>query len=204
MGSDLVHTHQPAAWAAFHDAFCTVGTWSSASDQIARQAKLRHYLCLACMLKGCPSQNRRAAFHRARPDQAKHERCNREVRFTPQPDIVSQTSHVRVVPLPDSCTAANSNNVRCIHVPMEGLSTAQSLTTHSRQIARVMELSNVQIRRSNLSARTSPGGWHSPEHPLEGAGKSGLGTVTDQVGNLRKGRTGITELLGRRGMSLRP
>jgi hypothetical protein len=29
------------------------------------------------------------------------------------------------------------------------------------------------------------------------ARKSGLGTVTDQVGNLRKGRAGIAELLGR-------
>jgi hypothetical protein len=26
--------------------------------------------------------------------------------------------------LPNSCTAANSSNVRCIHMPMEGLSTA--------------------------------------------------------------------------------
>ena len=59
-----------------------------------------------------------------------------------------------------------------------------------------MELSNVQIGRS-LSVRTSPGGWRSPERLLEGAGKSGLGTVTDQVGNLRKGRIGIAELLGR-------
>jgi hypothetical protein len=58
-----------------------------------------------------------------------------------------------------------------------------------------MELSNTQIR--SLSVRTSPGGWRSPERLLEGAGKSGLGTVTDQVGNLRKGRAGIAELLGR-------
>jgi len=34
----------------------------------------------------------------------------------------------------------------------------------------VMELSNVQIRRS-LSVRTSPGGWRSPERLLEGAKK---------------------------------
>src|SRR5260370_2901870 len=50
---------------------------------------------------------------------------------------------------------------------------------------------------ANLSVRTSPGGWRSPERLLEGAGKSSLGTVTDQVGNLRKGRAGIAELLGR-------
>ena len=48
-----------------------------------------------------------------------------------------------------------------------------------------------------LSVRTSPCGWRSPERLLEGAGKSGLGTVTDQVGNLRKGCAGIAELLGR-------
>src|SRR5512140_2617194 len=48
-----------------------------------------------------------------------------------------------------------------------------------------------------LSVRTAPGGWRSPERLLEGTGKSGLGTVTDQVGNLRKGRAGIAELLGR-------
>ena len=59
-----------------------------------------------------------------------------------------------------------------------------------------MKLSNVQIGRS-LSVRTSPSGWRSPERFLEGAGKSGLGTVTDRVGNLRKGRAGIAELLGR-------
>src|SRR5947207_10758476 len=59
-----------------------------------------------------------------------------------------------------------------------------------------MELSNTQIGRS-LSVRTSPGGWRSPERLLEGAGKSGLGTVTYQVGNLRKGRACIAELLGR-------
>jgi hypothetical protein len=47
-----------------------------------------------------------------------------------------------------------------------------------------MELSNVQIGRC-LSVRTSPCGRRSPERLLEGAG-SGLGTVTDQVGNLRK------------------
>src|SRR5882757_2900834 len=28
------------------------------------------------------------------------------------------------LPLPDSCTAANINNVQCIHVPVEKLSTA--------------------------------------------------------------------------------
>src|SRR5712671_8114130 len=50
---------------------------------------------------------------------------------------------------------------------------------------------------AKLSVRTSPGGWRSPERLLEGAGKSGLGTVTDQVGNLREGRTGIAEFLGR-------
>src|SRR6478735_9685614 len=59
-----------------------------------------------------------------------------------------------------------------------------------------MDLSNVQIRRG-LSVRASPCGWRSPERLLEGAGKSGLGTITDQVGNLRKGRAGIAELLGR-------
>src|SRR6478735_4009549 len=59
-----------------------------------------------------------------------------------------------------------------------------------------MDLSNVQIRRG-LSVRASPRGWCSPERLLEGAGKSGLGTVPDQVGNLRKGRAGIAELLGR-------
>ncbi len=58
-----------------------------------------------------------------------------------------------------------------------------------------MELSNVQIGRS-LSVRT-PVGWRSPKRLLEGAGKSGLGTVTDQVCNLRKGRARIAELLGR-------
>src|SRR5271169_6974662 len=70
------------------------------------------------------------------------------------------------------------------------------MTTCSRQISGSMEPSNVQIGRS-LSVRTSPGGWRSPERLLEGAGKRGLRTVTDQVGNLRKGRAGIAELLGR-------
>jgi hypothetical protein len=35
----------------------------------------------------------------------------------------SKDQHVRKVPLPDSCTAATSNNVRCIHVPAEKVST---------------------------------------------------------------------------------
>src|SRR5882757_1203365 len=48
-----------------------------------------------------------------------------------------------------------------------------------------------------LSVRTSPGGWRSPERLLEGAGKSSLGTVTDRVGDLRKGCVCIAELLGR-------
>src|SRR5437588_874231 len=81
--------------------------------------------------------------------------------------------------------------------PVEELSTApiHCLLALVR-LRRSMELSNVPIGRS-LSVRTSPGGWRRPERLLEGAGKSGLGTVTDQVGNLRKGRAGIAELLGR-------
>ena len=59
-----------------------------------------------------------------------------------------------------------------------------------------MELSKLHIGH-RLPVRTSPGGWRRPERLLEGARKSGLGTVTDQVGNLRQGRTGISELLGR-------
>src|SRR5713101_8462143 len=51
--------------------------------------------------------------------------------------------------------------------------------------------------RGLLAVRTSPRGRRDTDSLLEGAGKSGLGTVTDQVGNLRKGRAGIAELLGR-------
>jgi hypothetical protein len=42
----------------------------------------------------------------------------------PIADLRRQNWHVAKVPLPDSYTAANSNNVRCIRVPTEGLSTA--------------------------------------------------------------------------------
>src|SRR6516225_5134895 len=58
-------------------------------------------------------------------------------------------------------------------------------------------LINLLMENCCLSVRTSPGGWRDSERLFEGAGKSGLGTVTDQVSNLRKGRASIAELLGR-------
>ena len=41
----------------------------------------------------------------------------------------------RFVPLPDACTAANGNNVRCIHVPVEEPPTASIADCSLRQIA---------------------------------------------------------------------
>src|SRR5207237_3027284 len=104
-----------------------------------------------------------------------------------------EKAEVRLGPLPDSCTAANSNNVRCRWRNCPAPITDNSLS--SDYAARLsFRLYRLDVA---LSVRTSPGGWRSPERLLKGAGKSGLGTVTDQVGNLRKGRAGIAELLGR-------
>src|SRR3979411_3340960 len=89
----------------------------------------------------------------------------------------------RLAPLPDSCTAPDSNNVRCIHVTVE-LSTAPTndFSLSSDYATRPSERTDW----TSLSVRTSPGGWRSPERFLEGARKGRLGTVTDQIGNLRK------------------
>jgi hypothetical protein len=39
--------------------------------------------------------------------------------FLPLTTVERTSLEVRFVPLPDSCAAAISNNVRCIHVPVE-------------------------------------------------------------------------------------
>src|SRR5215475_6897413 len=51
--------------------------------------------------------------------------------------------------------------------------------------------------RRSLAVGTPPRGWRRTKRLLECARECGLGVVTDKLGNLSEGRTGIAQLLSR-------
>src|SRR5207237_6903333 len=53
------------------------------------------------------------------------------------------------------------------------------------------------LATNGLAVRASPRGWRGTNRLLERAGKCRLGVVANYLGNLREGRAGIPELLGR-------
>jgi hypothetical protein len=73
------------------------------------------------------------------------------------PDSSRTLRHFRKVSLPDSCNAANSTNVRCIHVPVEELATAP-ITDCPARLRGSMELTNVRFDLAYLFERRQVAG----------------------------------------------
>jgi hypothetical protein len=117
-------------------------------------------------------------------------RGKRNCRTSSGPVGVSQKCHFRTHALQQMATTFDVFTCRWRNCPQH-----QSLITCSRQITRLDGAFECTDWTKPICSNVAR--WLArPERLLEGSGKSGLGTVIDQVGNLRKGRVGIAELLG--------